>query len=85
MINKIKIRKSLKKKPGRCRNKNFKIIFETEKRLVIPYDTLNYLISIDFDSCIDYKIMVINIINERKEWFCLEETDISSLKYVIEE
>jgi hypothetical protein len=29
--------------------------------------------------------MVINIINERKEWFCLEETDISSLKYVIEE
>jgi hypothetical protein len=43
MINKVMARKSVKKKQRTYRNRNFKVIFETEKRIVIPYESLLYL------------------------------------------
>jgi hypothetical protein len=68
MINRTRARKSLKRKQGRYKWRDFRMIFEIERRRVIPYETLNYLEDIDYDIRIDNSIMKVMMINERNGW-----------------
>jgi hypothetical protein len=82
MINRTKTRKSLKRKPRKYRQRSFEVILETERRLVIPYEALNYLESTECDIYIDYRIMGVFAINERNQM--LEMIGIHSLLMIVE-
>jgi hypothetical protein len=85
MLNKVRIGTLTKTRNEKYRHRDFRVFFETEKRLVIPYEVIKYLLSIGFDLYIDWEIMNLYMIDERGKRTVFTESDMRSFRCYAEE